>query len=102
MAPRRLTHVHDFSSHPIGTIRRVRPHVQTVGYSLRIVNNTPKVLRGALPGGPNAVALEVPPQSSVESFAIPAETAAHLLARGATAVREGTTLVFDLVIDVTP
>lgn len=75
--------------------------VQVVHYAVRIVNNTPRVLRGALPGAGTA-ALEVPPRSAVETFEIPAETARHLLNRGATASRRGPALVFELVVDSTP
>lgn len=75
--------------------------VQAVRYAVRIVNNTPRLLRGALPGTGTA-ALEVPPLSAVEAFDIPAETARHLLNRGAMASRRGPALVFELVVDTTP
>ena len=76
--------------------------MQALTYAVRIVNKTPRVLRGALPGARSGVALEVPPQSEIETVDISAETAEHLLAAGATAVRRGAGLVFELVVDVTP
>ena len=76
--------------------------VEAVRYAVRIVNNTPRILRGALPGAGGAAALEVPPGSALETFAIPADTAKQLLARGATAARRGHALVFELIVDVTP
>lgn len=76
--------------------------MQALTYAVRIVNNTPRVLRGVLPGFATSNALEVPPQSSVDTFDIPAETATHLLERGAVASREGHTLVFEVVVDATP
>ena len=76
--------------------------VDTVSYAVRIVNNTPRLLRGALPGSASNVALEVPPQSTLETIAVSPETARHLLARGAMATRRGTSLVFEVIVNATP
>ena len=75
---------------------------EALRYGVRIINNTPQLLRGALPGSGTSAALEIPPGSSVETFDIPVETAMRLLSKGATATRRGGALVFELVVDVTP
>jgi hypothetical protein len=76
--------------------------VEAVSYAIRIVNNTPRLLRGALPGAVNGVALEVPPRSALDTIDVSPETARHLLARGATATRRGASLVFEVVVNATP
>lgn len=76
--------------------------VEALRYAVRIVNNTPRVLRGALPGNGSSAALDVPPRSTVEQAGISADAAAHLISKGATASRRGGELVFEFVIDVTP
>ena len=75
---------------------------EAVRYGVRSVNNTPQLLRGALPGSCSGAALEVPPGSAVETFDIPVETAMRLLSKGANATRRGRALIFELVVDVTP
>ena len=76
--------------------------VEAVSYAVRIVNNTPRLLRGPLPGCGTSGALEVPPQSALETVGVSPDTARHFLSRGATATRCGTTLVFELVVNDVP
>ena len=76
--------------------------VEVVSYAVRIVNNTPRLLRGALPGCGNTGALEVPPQSALDTVDVSPDTARHFLSRGAIATRCGTTLVFEVVVNDVP
>ena len=76
--------------------------IEAVSYAVRIVNNTPRLLRGALPGCGDSTALEVPPRSALDTVAVSADTAQHLLSRGAVATRQGTTLVFEVVVNAVP
>ena len=76
--------------------------VEAVSYAVRIVNNTPRILRGALPGCGDSAALEVPPRSALDMVSVTAEAARHLLSRGAIATREGTSLVFEVIVNAVP
>lgn len=69
-------------------------------FAVRILNRTPHVLAGALPGDPTK--MRIAPGETLERRDVPAATVQRLIAKGAVAMRQGNSLVFDVAVSAIP